>query len=117
MVPILVKGDLVAPSVLWLMEEIVAAFVAAGMTPEHAAEAYLTLWRFTVGELVISQATVKQSATLDRSPRQLTLLSGVDPDEMPTLAALGDYWPKARTRKGSYQARVAAILDGLLAST
>jgi AcrR family transcriptional regulator len=32
-VPVLVKGDLMAPSVLWLTEEIVAAFVAAGMTP------------------------------------------------------------------------------------
>jgi hypothetical protein len=46
----------------------------------------------------------------------LTLLSSVDPDELPTLAALADYWPKARARK-SYRSRVAAILDGLLAST
>jgi AcrR family transcriptional regulator len=111
-VPVLVKGDLMAPSVLWLIEEIVAAFVAADMTPEQAAEAYLTVWRFTVGELVISQAT----ARLDRRPRQLALLSSVDPDELPTLAALTDYWPKARARK-SYRARVAAILDGVLAGT
>lgn len=115
-VPVLVKGDLMAPSVLWLMEEIIATFVAAGMTPEQAAEAYLTVWRFTVGELVISQATANQTARLDRRPRQLALLSSVDPEELPTLAALIDFWPKARASK-SYRARVAAILDGLLAST
>lgn len=112
-VRVLVNGDLMAPSVLWLIEEIVAAFVAAGMTPEQAAEAYLTIWRFTVGELVIGQATASQTAKLNRKPRQLTLLSNVDPDELPTLAALTGYWPKARTRK-SYQARAAKILDGLL---
>jgi AcrR family transcriptional regulator len=115
-VPVLVKGDLMAPSVLWLMEEIVAAFVAAGMTPEQAAEAYLTVWRVTVGELVISQATANQTAKLDRQPRQLTLLSSVDANELPTLATLTHYWPEARARN-SYRTRVAAILDGLLADT
>jgi hypothetical protein len=95
------------------MEEIVAAFVAAGMTPEQAAEAYLTVWRFTIGELVISQATVSQTAKLDRRPRQLAFLSSVDPEKLPMLAALTDYWPKARTQ-ARYRARVAAILNGLL---
>jgi len=32
-----------APSVLWLIEEILATFVSAGMTAEQAAEAYLTV--------------------------------------------------------------------------
>jgi len=115
-VPVLIKGDLMAPSVLWLIEEILAAFVAAGMTPEQAADAYLTVWRFTVGELVIAHATAAQTATLDRRPRQLELLAGVDASRLPTLAALAGYWPKARARK-SYRTRVAKIIDGLLTGT
>jgi AcrR family transcriptional regulator len=113
-VQVLVKGDLMAPSVLWLIEEILAAFVAAGMTPEQAGEAYLTVWRFTVGELLISHATAGQTAKLGRRPHQLKLLASVDPSELPTLAAVASYWPKARARK-SYQARIVKILDGLLA--
>ena len=112
-VPVLVKGDLMASSVLWLIEEILAAFVAAGMSAEQAAEAYLTVWRFTIGELLISHATADQTAKLDRRPRQLALLAGVDRAELPTLATLASYWPKARKRN-RYRERVARILDGLL---
>ncbi|MGA9315639.1 MAG: TetR/AcrR family transcriptional regulator [Solirubrobacteraceae bacterium] len=112
-VQVLVRGDLMAPSVLWLIEEILAAFVAAGQTAEQAADAYLTAWRFTVGELIVSHSTARQSAELDRRPFQLELLAAVQSGELPMLAALADYWPKARTRKG-YQARMARILDGLL---
>lgn len=112
-VQVLVKGDLMAPSVLWLIEEILAALVALGLTPEQAAEAYLTIWRFTVGELIIGQATAHETERLDRRPRQLALLAGVDPAELPTLAALAAYWPGARTGK-NYAARLGKILDGLL---
>ena len=112
-VQVLVRGDLMAPSVLWLIEEILAAFVAAGLSVEQAADAYLTAWRFTVGELIVSHSTARQSAELDRHPFQLELLAAVESGELPMLAALTDYWPKARQRK-SYQARLAKVLDGLL---
>lgn len=91
-----------APSVSWLMEEIVAAFVAAGMTPEQATEAYLAVWRFTVGELVISQATANQTATLDRRPRQLTLLS-------PALRADGSIMPGETCLDSSQNGETCAV--------
>ena len=115
-VQVLVRGDLMAPSVLWLIEEILAAFVVAGLSVEQAADAYLTVWRFTVGELIVSHSTARQSAELDRRPFQLELLAAVESGELPMLAALADYWPKAR-RRNSYQARLAKVLDGLLGET
>ncbi len=115
-VQVLVRGDLMAPSVLWLIEEILATFVTAGLPVEQAADAYLTVWRFTVGELIVSHSTAQQSAELDRRPFQLELLAAVESGELPMLAALSDYWPKARQRK-SYQERLAKVLDGLLTDT
>lgn len=112
-VGVLVKGDLMAPSVLWLIEDILATFVAAGMTAEEAGDAYLTLWRFTVGELLISHATAAQTASLQRRSHQLKLLADVDPSVLPTLSSLAGYWPRARKRN-NYARRVERILDGLL---
>jgi len=48
-VEVLVKGHLMARSVLWVMDEILASLVAAGLGPEQAAAAYRITWQFTVG--------------------------------------------------------------------
>jgi hypothetical protein len=39
-VDVLAQGDLIAPSILWLMEEIVAGFVAGGVDYPQAADGY-----------------------------------------------------------------------------
>lgn len=110
-VGVLVKGDLMAPSVLWLMEEIIAAFVAAGLSPTRAAAAYRTVWQYTIGELTIRHATARRAAELGRPRLQLALLAGVDPKRMPMLASLAEFWPRA----WDYSDGLAAVLDGLLA--
>lgn len=112
-VQVLVKGDLMAPSVLWLIEAIIDAFVDAGLTVEEAGEAYLTLWLLTVGELVVSRSTGETAAALDREPHQMRLLAGVDVRKLPRLAELADFWPRAREH-GDYRKRLRATLDGLL---
>jgi AcrR family transcriptional regulator len=61
-VEVLVKGHLMARSVLWLMDEIVAAFVTAGLTHPQAAFAYRTAWQFTVGALTIRHGLARTAA-------------------------------------------------------
>jgi AcrR family transcriptional regulator len=110
-VEVLVKGHLMARSVLWVMDEIAAAFVAAGLSQRQAAAAYRTTWQFTVGALTIRHGVARTDAT-GRPRFQVSLLAGVDPAELPTLAALARYWG---ARPDEYDDGLAAVLDGLLA--
>jgi len=41
------------------------------------------------------------------------VLTSVDPDELPTLAALAPHWAPAR-RRNSYDTGLSALLDGLI---
>jgi AcrR family transcriptional regulator len=113
-VDVLAGGELIAPSILWLMEEIVAGFVACGLSPAQAADAYRAVWQFTVGELIIRRGLERVAAS-GRRPFVLDVLTGVDPDRLPTLAALAEHWAEARGRD-SYDLGVAALVDGLLAA-
>jgi AcrR family transcriptional regulator len=112
-VDVLAQGDLIAPSILWLMEEIVAGFVAGGLDYSQAADGYRAVWQFTVGELIIRRG-LDRLRTLNRPPYVLQVLTTVDPDELPTLAALARHWATARERD-SYDTGLHALVDGLLA--
>jgi len=113
-VEILSAGDLMAPAVLWLMEAIVSGFVACGLSLEQAAAAYRMLWRFTVGDLVIRDATARRTRQLNRQPFQLAVLEGAPAHELPTLAAARQYWSSARARD-TYAEDLRQLVDGLLA--
>ncbi|HEY7202292.1 MAG TPA: TetR/AcrR family transcriptional regulator, partial [Candidatus Dormibacteraeota bacterium] len=79
-VEVLVKGHLMARSVLWVMEEILAAFVAAGLTHRQAVAAYRATWQFTVGALTIRHGLAK-TATSDRPRFQMSVVTGADARE------------------------------------
>jgi AcrR family transcriptional regulator len=111
-VDVLARGDLIAPSILWLMEEIVAAMVACGLGHAEAADGYRALWQFTVGELTVRRG-LDHVATLGRPPFVLEVLGNVDARELPTLAALAGEWARARERD-SYDIGLRALVDGLL---
>ena len=111
-VDVLAAGDLIAPSILWLMEEIVASFVACGLSHAQAAEAYRTVWIFIVGELIVRRG-LDRMAQLERKPYVLEVLTSVDRRLLPTLAALAPYWAPARQRD-SFDAGLQALLEGLL---
>jgi AcrR family transcriptional regulator len=113
-VDVLAGGDLIAPSILWLMEEIVAGFVASGLSHTEAADAYRAVWQFTVGELIIRRG-LDRVAELGRPPYVLGVLTTVDPEQLPTLAAISGHWAKARATD-SYDLGIGALIDGLLAS-
>src|SRR4051794_36850192 len=111
-VDVLAAGDLIAPSILWLMEEIVASFVACGLSPAQAAEAYRVVWQFTVGELIV-QRGVAHVTSLGRRPYVLDVLTSVDPSTFPTLATLAPHWTGARARD-TFATGLDAILTGQL---
>jgi AcrR family transcriptional regulator len=78
-------GNVVAPSMVPRVEQIIAAFIELGLTQRQAADAYLACWRFTVGTLLLRHP----------SPRG-------EPD-----------WPGGRG-EFDYGKGLAAFVDGLL---
>jgi tetracycline repressor-like protein len=114
-VDVLAAGDLIPPSILWLVEEIVAGFVALGLSRAQAVDAYRAVWQFTVGALIIRRG-LAELATLGRPPRLLNVLTEVDPRRFPALASVAPYWAPARGRD-SYDIGLDALLDGLLSMT
>ena len=111
-VEVLAQGDLIAPSILWLVEEIVAGLMTCGLSTTEAADGYRAIWQFTVGELMIRQG-VARTAALGRMPFVISVLTSVDPDELPALAAVSGEWAGARERD-AYDIGLAALLDGLI---
>ncbi len=110
-IDVLAQGDLIAPSILWLVEEIVAALIACGCSTREAADGYRAIWQFTVGELIIRRG-LQRTATLGRVPFVVQVLTSVDPQHLPTLAALAPHWAPARERD-SYDIGMSALLEGL----
>jgi len=112
-VPILLKGDLSGPSIFWLVDAILGSFLAAGLPPERAAAAYHVVWRYTVGEISVRQASTDCRAAISREPLITTLQRGVEVAELPHLAALGE--PMAAAREGlDFHEGLAAVIDGVL---
>jgi AcrR family transcriptional regulator len=126
-VEVLVKGDMIAPSVLWIVDAILAAFLEAGLSPQRAADAYHAAWRYTIGELTVTHETARHMATLRRPPLLRTLLAEADPQQLPALTSLGRELAGAREGVGEgesegegegdsgYRRGLAAIIDGLIA--
>lgn len=112
-VEVLVKGDLIAPSILWVVDEILAAFRAAGLAPDRAAAAYHVAWRYTVGEVSVRHASARHLAELDRPPVVRSIVARLA-EELPTLVDLGGEMAAARDGL-SYDEGLAAVVDGLLA--
>lgn len=110
-VDVLAGGDLIAPSILWLMEEIVAGFVAAGLSSARAADGYRVIWQFTVGDLVVRRG-VQRVAALGRPPFVLSVLQSADPARFPALASVAGEWAGARGRD-TYEPGLRALVDGL----
>jgi AcrR family transcriptional regulator len=112
-VDVLAQGDLIAPSILWLIEEIIGGFIACGLSPDKAVEGYRAVWQFTVGELIVRRG-LDRMATLGRPPFVVEALTSADAARLPALAAVAPHWAPTREADG-YDTGLAALLDGLLA--
>lgn len=106
-VRVLASGNLLGPSVLWLIEDIVASFVACGLAPSSAYRAYRVVWHFIVGELTVKHNL--REAAADRPFERV--LRGLDPAEFPTLAAVN----RAEQRTAdTFEPGLEALLNGLV---
>ncbi|MFC9974570.1 TetR/AcrR family transcriptional regulator [Spirillospora sp. NPDC127200] len=126
-VEVLVKGDLMAPSITWLLEEIYAAWRACGLTLAQAAHANRIVWNMLVGDLVqraertrTAQTgrparSAKAAAPTGRDPYQVSVPARAAPSAHPNLAALAGYWTAA-DRRDHLAADLAALVDALLAA-
>ncbi|KAA8880649.1 TetR/AcrR family transcriptional regulator [Nocardia colli] len=98
-------------SILWLIEEILQAFLACGRTVEQAGAAYRAVWQYTVGVLTIRIAAERTTSALDRPSCRTATIASADPEQTPTIAALAGEWPHAFD---NYDFGLHALLDGLL---
>lgn len=110
-VGVLARGDVVAPSVLGVVDDILGALLEAGLDARGAAAAYHAAWRYTVGVLTVRHAG---AAGARRPPQLEAAMAAVDPGRLPHLAALAGDLAAERDRDG-YDTGLAALLDGLLA--
>ena len=99
-VKVLAAGNLLGPSVLWLIEDIAEAFHGCGLDRPAAFEAYRIVWRYIVGELV-----VRHSAR-DEPNRTGEALAALDPERYPALTSAGPPQP-------TFGRGLEALLDGL----
>ncbi|WP_405165155.1 TetR/AcrR family transcriptional regulator [Nocardia sp. NBC_01499] len=110
-VGVLTGGDLAGRSILWLVEEMLQAFMACGLTAAQAGAAYRAVWQYTVGVLTIRIAMTRTESELDRPTFQTTMIASVDPEQTPAIASFGGAWPHAWD---NYGFGLDALLDGLL---
>ncbi|RDI52786.1 tetracycline repressor-like protein [Nocardia mexicana] len=108
-VDVLARGDLMAPSIVWLLEAIYDAWQASGLTLDQAATANRIVWAFTLGDLRQRAATVHPPG---REQYQVSVPAGADPGEHPTLAALREYWT-APDRRDHFAADLALLVHAL----
>ncbi|PXX59217.1 TetR family transcriptional regulator [Nocardia tenerifensis] len=110
-VGVLASGDLAGRSILWLIEEILQAFLASGLDAERAGAAYRAVWQYTVGVLTIRTAMARTTSELDRPSYQAEMIAAADPVETPAVASFVGAWPHAWE---NYDFGLDALLDGLL---
>jgi AcrR family transcriptional regulator len=96
-VDVLAQGDLIARTILWVTEVIVAGLIDCGLSERQAADGYRAIWQFTVGELMIRRG-LRRTAALGRTPFVVEVLTSVDAQEFPALARVAPQWAAARER-------------------
>ncbi|POM22617.1 DNA-binding transcriptional repressor FabR [Actinomadura rubteroloni] len=103
---VLSRSDVAAPALLWLMEDLYAAWTACGLTLPEAARAHRVTWVFSFGDLV-------QRIHPAYTGKRLLVTGDVDPSAHPTLDALGDAW-NPHGRHEHFAGDLTALVDALL---
>lgn len=106
---VLARRRLMAPSVLWAVEEIHVAWCDAGLTLERAVLAYRIVWEFTLGALLVRAGMSQDAPSVQRALR-----GAPDPERYPTLARAAMQW-RAAHGQDTYLADLGELIDALLA--
>ncbi len=107
----LVESDTIAISVLPIMDAIIEASVAVGLTLESSATLYRLVWQYTVGELILA-ASAEGRTTPKTSPVLKTVATEAPP-QLPHLAGAAPHWQALRKRS-LYVDGLTALIDGYL---
>ncbi|MFF4262410.1 TetR/AcrR family transcriptional regulator [Streptomyces virginiae] len=113
-VEVLASDDLMAISALWIVEVMVDAAVACGLTPEQAVDAYRTVWYYTVGELMIRVSRERRRVERDQPSHRDRAFASLSPEAYPRLASLADRWA-ALTARDTHRQGLEAVVNGLIA--
>lgn len=113
-VEVLTSDDFVSINAMWIVESVIDAAVAAGMTPEQAVYAYRVIWYYTVGELTIRVNRRRAEARSDRPPYRERALAALDAETFPRLATLSSRWVELTTMD-NHRRGLEAVVEGLLA--
>ncbi|GIJ24425.1 TetR/AcrR family transcriptional regulator [Micromonospora lutea] len=113
-VEVLTSDNLIGPSALWIVEEMLDAAIDYGHSPDEAHHVYRTIWYYIVGNLIIRVTSARRRvragiAHQDQVVAQLTTATH------PRVAAIANRWAELNARESHRQA-LAAIVDGLLPS-
>lgn len=114
-VQVLSNNDLVAPSALWFVEEMIGATVDYGHTPERAVFIYRTIWYSIVGDLMIRVNGERRRGRATGPTHEDQVVAGLTSGTHPHLAAVADQWAELNARD-THRQGLTAIIDGLLRS-
>ncbi|MEV4564642.1 helix-turn-helix domain-containing protein [Nonomuraea sp. NPDC049419] len=110
-VEVLAGGDLIAPSALWFVEEMIDAAVECGNPPERALFVYRSIWFYIVGDLMIRVKGARRRAGVPAYEDRV--VAGLRGGTHPRLAALAGRWAELNARD-THREALAALIDGLL---
>ncbi|MFD8933882.1 TetR/AcrR family transcriptional regulator [Streptomyces sp. NPDC059578] len=113
-VQVLASDDVVAPSALWFVEEMIGAAVEEyGHTPEHAVFVYRTIWFSIVGGLIIRVNGKRRRGRSTGPTYEDQVVTGLTSDTHPQLAAVAGHWAELNARD-THRQGLTAVIDGLL---
>ncbi|MEV6770072.1 helix-turn-helix domain-containing protein [Nocardia sp. NPDC051030] len=112
-VEVLTGDDLIGPSALWVVDEMLGAAIEYGCTPERAVFVYRTIWFYIVGNLMIRVNSARRRARSGEPAYQYGVIAELSADTHPYLASVADRWSEFNTLD-SYREGLSAVVDGLL---
>ncbi|AXG77912.1 TetR/AcrR family transcriptional regulator [Streptomyces paludis] len=114
-IQVLAGDDLMAPSALWFVEEMIGAAVDYGHTPEQAVYIYRTIWYSIVGDLIIRVNGKHRRSRATGPTYEDQVVAGLGSGTHPHLTSVADRWADLNARD-THRQGLAAIIDGLLRS-
>ena len=109
-VPLLTSGQLLGPNAMHSREVGVRTGLDAGLSPEHAVQAYLLLAHFVIGSALFDSSAA--SRTKKRRTAMTDLFAALPADRFPTVVGLAEglNTPDADAK---FDFGLGALLDGL----
>ncbi|MBA2890868.1 TetR/AcrR family transcriptional regulator [Nonomuraea soli] len=114
-VEVLTGDDLIAPSALWFVDEMIGSAVEYGHSPEQAVYIYRTIWYYIVGDLIVRANGKRRRSRAAGPVHQDQVISSLNNGTHPRLTAVAERWAELNARD-THRQGLEAIVDGLLRS-